>query len=89
MHCSLRVVALDRVSPVALGTDHSSLNYQYVVNLAVANSPPIYIGHFHDLSGLEGWLMGSWAPSAQRGELQLRALTAYLKALKAVPQRKL
>jgi hypothetical protein len=36
---------------------------------------------------LEGWLMGSWAPSAERGRLRLRALNAYLKGLKAIPQR--
>lgn len=76
----------DRVDPDALGTNHSCLNYQHVVNLAVVNSPPVFSGYFEDLSG-KGWLMRSSAPSAERGKLRLQVLDAYLKGLKAIPQR--
>jgi len=70
--------------PDALGTNHSADNYQYVVNLAAPNGPPVWSGHFADQSGLTSWLMQSWAPSGDRGARRLELLYQHLKQMRAI-----
>jgi hypothetical protein len=70
------------INPDALRTNHSLLNYEFVVNQAVQYTPPIWTGTFPDQSGVTTWTMQSWAPSGTRGAARLEEWSKHIRALK-------